>query len=34
MIRRAREAVGEAGMVLALILLLLLGWVFGLELDD
>lgn len=34
MIRRAWEALASAGMVLTLFLLLLLGSVFGLELDD
>lgn len=34
MIRRAWEAVAEAGMVLVLFLLLILGWICGVELED
>lgn len=34
MIRRAWEAVVDVGMLLALFLLLLLGWILGVELED
>lgn len=34
MIRRAWEAAAEACMLLALFLLLFLGWIFGLDLED
>ncbi len=34
MIRRAWEAVADVGMLLALFLLLLLGWIFGVELEE
>lgn len=34
MIRRAWEAVADVGMLLALFLLLLLGWILGVELED
>lgn len=34
MIRRAWEAVAAVGMLLALFLLLLLGWIFGVELEE
>lgn len=34
MIRRAWEAVVNVGMLLALFLLLFLGWLFGLDLEE
>lgn len=34
MIRRAWEAVVDAAMITALFLLLFLGWLFGLDLED
>lgn len=34
MIRRAWEAVAAAGMIAGLFLLLLLGWILGVELED
>ncbi len=34
MIRRAWEAVADVGMLLALFLLLFLGWILGVELED
>lgn len=34
MIRRAWETVADVGMLLALFLLLLLGWIFGVELEE
>lgn len=34
MIRRAWDAVADVGMLLALFLLLFLGWILGVELKD
>lgn len=34
MTRRAWEAVADVGTLLALFLLLLLGWIFGVELEE
>ena len=34
MTRRAWEALADVGMLLALFLLLLLGWIFGVELEE
>jgi len=34
MIRRAWEAVADVGMLLALFLLLFLGWILGVKLED
>ena len=34
MIRRAWDAVADVGMLLTLFLLLFLGWIFGLDLED